>query len=103
MQSLKLRDSDKDGAARLTQVDSSGRGGTRRRFRHQVAANTKVASQPRSGDTSAALGHLRSDMTKSTYGHANMRKGRGVAPAKVTAVRPVKICAVAKVMSEARK
>jgi hypothetical protein len=43
-----------------------------------------------SGEISAALGHL-SDATKSTYGHANMCKGRGVAPARVTAARPVKI------------
>lgn len=56
MQSMKLRDRDKDGAA---------------------------------------MGHL-SDAPKSTYGNANMSKGCGVAPAKVTAARPVKIHAAVK-------
>jgi integrase len=59
-------------------------------FRHQVAADMKADGQLDSGEISAALGHL-SDATKSTYGHANMCKGRGVAPARVTAARQVKV------------
>lgn len=65
-------------------------------FRHQVAADMKADGQLNSGEISAALGHL-SDATKSTYGHANMSRGGGVAPAKVTAARPVKMRAVAKI------
>ena len=38
----------------------------------------------------AALGHV-NDVTKSTYGHANMGRGGGVAPTKVSAVRAVKM------------
>jgi hypothetical protein len=34
-------------------------------------------------------------VTKSTYCHANMSKGRGVAPARVIAARPVKMRAAA--------
>jgi hypothetical protein len=64
-------------------------------LRHQAAADMKADGQLDSGAISAALGHL-SDATKSTYGHANMCKGRGVAPARVTAVRPVKMRAAAK-------
>lgn len=65
-------------------------------FRHQAAADMKAGGQLDSGEISAALGHL-SDATKSTYGHANMSKGRGVAPARVTAARPVKMRAEVKV------
>jgi hypothetical protein len=43
-----------------------------------------------SGEISAALGHL-SDATKSTYGHANMAKGGGVAPSEVASARAVKM------------
>lgn len=64
-------------------------------FRHQFAADMKADGTLDSGEISAALGHL-SDATKSTYGHANMSKGRGVAPAKVTSARPVKMRAAAK-------
>jgi integrase len=71
-------------------------------FRHQVAADMKADGQLGSGEISAALGHL-SDTTKSTYGHANMSKGRGVAPAKVTAARPVKVSAAAKFLNKAKK
>lgn len=46
-------------------------------FRHQLAADMKASEQLDSEEISAALGHL-SDATKSTYGHANMCKGRGV-------------------------
>ena len=49
----------------------------------------KADGQLDTGEISAALGHL-SDATKSTYGHSNMCKGRGVAPARVSAARPVK-------------
>jgi integrase len=66
-------------------------------FRHQAAADMKADGQLDSGAISAALGHL-SDATKSTYGHANMCKGRGVAPARVTAAWPVKARAHAKPM-----
>ena len=59
-------------------------------FRHQVAADMKAAGTLDSGEISAALGHL-SDITKSTYGHANMSKGGGLAPAKVSAARLVKV------------
>jgi hypothetical protein len=65
-------------------------------FRHQLAADMKADGQLDSGEISAALGHL-SDATKSTYGHANMCKGRGVAPARVTAARQVKARAAAKI------
>jgi integrase len=58
-------------------------------FRHQVAADMKADGQLDSGEISAALGHL-SEATKSTCGHANMCRGRGVAPARVTAARQVK-------------
>lgn len=73
-------------------------------FRHQFAADMKAEGQLDSGEISAALGHL-SDATKSTYGHSNMSKGRGVAPAKVTAARPVKMRALAKAkpISKAKK
>jgi integrase len=64
-------------------------------FRHQAASDMKADGQLDSGAISAALGHL-SDATKSTYGHANMCKGRGVAPARVTAARAVKLRAAAK-------
>jgi integrase len=58
-------------------------------MRHQVAADMKASGSMSSGDISAALGHV-SDVTKSTYGHANMgRKSGGVAPARVEAARPV--------------
>jgi integrase len=57
-------------------------------FRHQCAADMK-ASDMSSGDISAALGHL-SDVTKSTYGHANMGRSGGVAPAKVESALKVK-------------
>ena len=58
-------------------------------MRHQAAADMKASGSMSSGDISAALGHL-SDVTKSTYGHANMgRKSGGVAPDRVEAARPV--------------
>ena len=57
-------------------------------MRHQAASDFK-ASGMSSGDISAALGHL-SDVTKSTYGHANMSRSGGVAPKQVEAARPVK-------------
>jgi integrase len=59
-------------------------------FRHQAAADLKADGKLSSGEISAALGHL-SDVTKSTYGHANMGRAGGVAPARVTAARAVKI------------
>lgn len=71
-------------------------------FRHQAAADMKADGQLDSGAISAALGHL-SDATKSTYGHANMCKGRGVAPAKATAALPVRMRAVAKALVKAVK
>lgn len=71
-------------------------------FRHQVAADMKADGQLGSGEISAALGHL-SDTTKSTYGHANMSKGRGVAPARVTAARQVKLRSGAKVVQKVAK
>lgn len=58
-------------------------------MRHQAAADMKASGSMSSGDISAALGHV-SDVTKSTYGHANMgRKKGGVAPARVESARPV--------------
>ena len=60
-------------------------------MRHQAAADMKATGTLSSGDISAALGHV-SDVTKSTYGHANMgRKSGGVAPTLVEAARPVLI------------
>lgn len=70
--------------------------------RHQLAAAMKANGRLDSGEISAALGRL-SDATKSTYGHANMCKGRGVAPARVTAARQVKARAVAKIKQSVRK
>lgn len=64
-------------------------------FRLQVAADMKADGQLDSGEISAALGHL-IDATKSTYGHANMCKSRGVAPARMTAARQVKVRAAMK-------
>lgn len=61
----------------------------------QVAADMKADGELDSGEISAALGHL-SDATTSIYGHANMSKGCGVAPARMTAARPVKVRAHAK-------
>jgi hypothetical protein len=63
-------------------------------MRHQAAADMK-ASDMDSGDISAALGHL-SDVTKSTYGRANMSRSSGVAPAKVEAALKVKKKAASK-------
>ena len=57
-------------------------------MRHQAASDFK-ASGLSSSEVSAALGHV-SDVTKSTYGHANMSKSGGVAPKRVEAARPVK-------------
>ena len=57
-------------------------------MRHQMSADLK-ASTMSSCDISAALGHL-SEETKSTYGHARMSKGRGVAPSKVNAALEVR-------------
>jgi integrase len=57
-------------------------------MRHQAASDFK-ASGMSSGEVSAALGHL-SDVTKSTYGHANMSRSGGVAPKRVESARPVK-------------
>jgi hypothetical protein len=68
----------------------------------QTAADMKADAQPGSGEISAALGHL-GDATKSTCGHANMCKGRGRSPARVTAAREVKARAEAKVKQLARK
>lgn len=96
MQSMKLRDSAKGGATSLTQVDSGGRGGTRRRFRHQVDANTRVARQLESGDTSSAPGCPGSETTKSNCGHVHTYKGSGVETTKVTATLPVKERAAAR-------
>lgn len=59
-------------------------------LRPQPAADMKADEQLDSGEISAALGHL-SDATKSTYGHANMCKGRSLAPARLTAAREVKL------------
>jgi integrase len=67
-------------------------------FRHQAAADMKADGQLDSGEISVALGHI-SDATKSTYGHANMSKGRGVAPTKVTGARPVKMRTAVKAKS----
>jgi integrase len=64
-------------------------------FRHQLAADMKADGQLDSGEISAALGNL-SDATKSTYGHANMCKGRSLAPTRVAAAREVKMRAAAK-------
>lgn len=58
-------------------------------MRHQAASDFK-ASGLSSSEVSAALGHL-SDVTKSTYGHANMSRAGGVAPKRVESARPVKI------------
>ena len=58
-------------------------------MRHQAASDFK-ASGMSSSEVSAALGHL-SDVTKSTYGHANMSRSGGVAPKRVESARPVKI------------
>jgi integrase len=71
-------------------------------FRHQLAADMKADGRLDSGEISAALGYL-SDATKSTYGHANMRKGGGLAPARVTAVRPIKICSIPKIKIKAAR
>lgn len=71
-------------------------------FRHQLAADMKADGTLDSGEISAALGHL-SDATKSTYGHANMCKGRGLAPARVTAARAVKICSIPKIKIKATR
>ena len=58
-------------------------------MRHQAAADMKADEGMSSGDISAALGHC-SDVTKSTYGHANMGRSGGVAPARVEAALAVK-------------
>jgi integrase len=71
-------------------------------FRHQLAADMKADGRLDSGEISAALGNL-SDATKSTYGHANMCKGRGLAPARVTAARPVKVCSIPKIKIKAAR
>ena len=64
--------------------------------RHQAAADMKASGSLSSGEISAALGHV-SDVTKSTYGHANMgRKSGGVAPSQVEAARPVQTKAPSK-------
>lgn len=58
-------------------------------MRHQAAADMKIAGLLSSSEISAALGHV-SDVTKTTYGHANMgRKSGGTSPYKVEAARPV--------------
>ena len=59
-------------------------------MRHQVAADMKSDGGLTSAEISAALGHV-SDVTKSTYGHANMGKRGGVSPSKVAAARTVKM------------
>jgi len=58
-------------------------------LRHQAAADMKADGGMSSGDISAALGHC-SDVTKSTYGHANMGRSGGVAPSRVEAALAVK-------------
>lgn len=63
-------------------------------MRHQAASDFKASSLS-SGEVSAALGHV-SDVTKSTYGHANMSRSGGVAPKQVQSARPVKIKAAIK-------
>lgn len=58
-------------------------------FRHQLAADMKADGNLDGGEISAALGHV-SDITKSTYGHANMSRGCSFAPLKVSAARVVR-------------
>ena len=65
-------------------------------MRHQAAADMKAAGSMSSDGISAALGHV-SDVTKSTYGHANMgRKVGRVVPSRVEAARPVQTKAPSK-------
>lgn len=65
-------------------------------MRHQAAADMKACGSLSGGEISAALGHV-SDVTKSTYGHANMgRKSGGVAPSMVESARPVQTKAPSK-------
>ena len=64
-------------------------------MRHQVAADMKSDGGLTGAEISAALGH-QSDVTKSTYGHANMGKRGGVSPSKVIAARTVKIKALSR-------
>jgi hypothetical protein len=64
-------------------------------LRPQPAADMKAGGQLDSTKVSAAPGHV-IDATKSTYDHANMCKGRGVGPARVTAARKVKARVAAK-------
>lgn len=59
-------------------------------MRHQMAADMKADGGLSSAEISAALGHV-SDVTKSTYGHANMCRRGGVSPSKVLAARAVKM------------
>ena len=68
-------------------------------MRHQVAADMKADGGLSSTEISAALGHV-SDVTKSTYGHANMGRGGGVAPTKVSAARTVKMKTPSKAASK---
>jgi len=70
-------------------------------LRHRLAADMKADGKLDSGEISAALGHL-SDATKSTYGHANMCKGRSLAP-RLTAARQVKARVAAKIKQLVRK
>lgn len=69
-------------------------------LRVQPAVEMRAYGQLDSGDISTALGRL-SDATKSTYGHANMCKGCGLAPAWGTAAREVR--ARAKTKQSVRK
>jgi hypothetical protein len=73
----------------------SGRRRSRHCPQHQLTADIKADGKLDSSEISAALGHL-SDAKKSTYGQANMYKGRGLAPARVTAVSEEKVRAAVK-------
>lgn len=57
-------------------------------LRHQAAADMKASGQLTSEEIAAALGHC-CDVTKTTYGHANMGRRGGTAPKKVVAARTV--------------
>jgi hypothetical protein len=72
------------------------------RLGSQSAADMKIGRQTGSGEISAAVGYL-SYATKSTYGHANMCKGRSLAPAWVRAARPVKVCSIPKLKIKAAR
>jgi hypothetical protein len=71
-------------------------------LRPQPAAEMRADGELDSGEISSTLGRL-SDAIKSTYGHANMWEGRGLAPARVTAALEVKVRAVGKMKQLVRK